>query len=51
MNNNSLYDAIVSNVLKLFDDGVNVDEIVVITKEPRYLIETILVNQRNIYFR
>lgn len=42
---------ITGKVLKLYDDDVNVDEIAVMTNSPRYLIESILISQREVYFR
>lgn len=50
MTNKSLNE-IEDEVLKLCDDGVDVEEIVTLTKTPRYLIESILKRQRDVYFR
>ena len=54
MSNNSLNESLeklTEDVLNYYDQDVDVEEIAVLTKTPRYLIESILIEQRDVYFR
>lgn len=48
---NATLDELTDVVLKRYDEGVEVEQIATSLNAPRYLIESILISQRNVYFR
>lgn len=50
MNNDTL-ENIEKEVLRLYDDGKDIQDIAASVSVPGYLVESILVEKRNVYFR